>query len=139
DGGSYRECTLQANVADLGELRLRQRVMRDVSNIDLTADILGQPASMPVALAPIGLAGLYARRGEVQALRAAQDAGVPFVLSMMSCCALEEVAREASTPPLLQVYVIKDRAFMADLLDRARNAGVRTLVLTVDLIMHSAR
>lgn len=139
DGGSYSESTLRANVADFEKLRLRQRVMRDVSDIDLSTELLGQPAAMPVALAPIGLAGLYARRGEVQAARAAQAAQVPFILSTMSCCPLEEVARETPTPPLLQLYIIKDRGFMADLLERARHAGVRKLVLTVDLIMHSAR
>lgn len=139
DGGSYSESTLRANVADLSELHLRQRVMHDVSDIDLSTELFGEPAAMPVALAPIGLAGLYARRGEVQAARAAHAAGVPFVLSTMSCCSLEEVTRETPTPPLLQLYIIKDRGFMADLLDRARHAGVSKLVLTVDLIMHSAR
>src|SRR4051812_35106810 len=92
DGGSYGEQTLRANVQDLQALTIRQRVMHDVSSIDLTTTMLGRQVAMPVALAPIGLAGLYARRGEASAARAAEAAGIPFILSTMSCCSIEEVA-----------------------------------------------
>ena len=139
DGGSYDEVTMRRNVADLQQLPLRQRVMRDVSNIDLGTMLLGRPASLPVALAPIGLAGLYARRGEVQAARAAEAEGVPFILSASACCGIEEVAPAVAQPLLFQLYMIKDRGFMEAMLDRVRAAGVETLVLTVDLIIHSPR
>lgn len=139
DGGSYDEATLRANVADLQALKLRQRVMVDVSAVDLTTTMLGQEVSFPVALAPIGLAGLYARRGEVQAARAAQAAGIPFILSSSACCGIEEVAAGVRRAPILQLYMIRDRAFMVDLLQRSAALGVETLMLTVDLIMHSPR
>jgi L-lactate dehydrogenase (cytochrome) len=139
DGGSFAEVTLRRNVDDLQRLALRQRVLRDVSDIQFATTLLGQPASLPVALAPIGLAGLYARRGEVQAAQAAEAEGVPFILSASSCCALEEVMPALARPALFQLYMIRDRAFMEALLQRARAAGVETLVLTVDLIVHSPR
>jgi len=139
DGGSYGEVTMRRNAADLQQLALRQRVLRDVSDIRLDTTLLGRPVSLPVALAPIGLAGLYARRGEVQAARAAEAAGVPFILSASACCAIEEVAPRVREPLVFQLYMIKDRGFMEALLDRVRAAGVETLVLTVDLIVHSPR
>lgn len=139
DGGSYAEVTTRRNLADLQRLPLRQRVMRDVSDIRLDTVLLGRPASMPVALAPIGLAGLYARRGEVQAARAAEAAGIPFILSASACCGVEEVAPAIHDPLIFQLYMIKDRGFMEALLERVRAAGVETLVLTVDLIVHSPR
>jgi L-lactate dehydrogenase (cytochrome) len=139
DGGSYAEVTLRRNVADLQRLALRQRVLRDVADIRLGTTLFGRPASLPVALAPIGLAGLYARRGEVQAARAAEAAGVPFILSASACCSIEEVAPAVARPLLFQLYMIKDRGFMEAMLDRIRAAGVETLVMTVDLIVHSPR
>ena len=139
DGGSYDEVTMRRNVADLQQLPLRQRVMRDVSDIHLGTMLLGRPASLPVALAPIGLGGLYARRGEVQAARAAEAAGVPFILSASACCGIEEVAAAVTQPLLFQLYMIKDRGFMETMLERIRAAGVETLVMTVDLIVHSPR
>lgn len=139
DGGSYAEVTMRRNVADLERLQLRQRVLRDVSGVRLDTELLGRRASMPLALAPIGLAGLYARRGEVQAARAAEAAGVPFILSASACCGIEEVAPGLKEPLIFQLYMIKDRGFMEAMLDRARAAGVETLVMTVDLIMHSPR
>ena len=139
DGGSCSESTMRSNVADLQQIKLRQRVMRDVSEIDLSTTLFGHPASLPVALAPVGLAGIYARRGEVQAAQAAERAGVPFILSASSCCSMEEVAAGVTQPFAFQLYMIRDRAFMKDLLARAQAIGVQTLVLTVDLAVHSAR
>jgi L-lactate dehydrogenase (cytochrome) len=139
DGGSYSETTMRRNIEDLQNITLRQRVMQDVSQVDLSTTLFGQAASMPVALAPVGLAGMYARRGETQAARAAEAAGVPVILSTMSCCPLEEVRAAVAAPIWFQLYMIRDRAFMADLLARAAEAGVTTLVLTVDLIVHSPR
>ena len=139
DGGAFAETTLRRNIEDLQTLAVRQRVLRDVSQIDLSTDLLGRPAAMPVGLAPIGLAGLYARRGEVQAARAAQAAGVPFCMSTVAACSIEEVSRAVSEPIWFQLYMIRDRAFMADLLQRIRDAGVETLMLTVDLPVSSTR
>ncbi|HWI85637.1 MAG TPA: L-lactate dehydrogenase [Sphingomonas sp.] len=139
DGGSYGEITMRRNVAGLEELALRQRVLRDVSDVRLATNLMGMPASMPVALAPIGLAGLYARRGEVQAAKAAEGAGVPFILSASACCPIEEVVTGLQHPIAFQLYMIKDRAFMADMIERVRVAGVQTLMMTVDLIVHSPR
>ncbi len=133
DGGSYAEVTLRRNVADLEAIPLRQRVLRDVSTIDLSTTLFGQNLSMPVALAPIGLAGLTARRGEVQAARAAQCAGIPFCLSTVSACPLPEVAKGVTKPFWFQLYMIRDRGFMRDLLAQAAATGCSALVFTVDM------
>ncbi len=138
DGGSYAERTLAANVADFAAVRLRQRVLKDVSALSLSTTIFGQTLSMPVALAPVGLAGLYARRGEVQAAKAAQAAGLPFSLSTMGVASAAEVAR-AVTPPWYQLYMIRDRGFMSELLARVREVGCPVLLLTVDLPVPGAR
>jgi L-lactate dehydrogenase (cytochrome) len=139
DGGSYAETTLKRNIDDLRAIPLRQRVLRDVSRIDLKTTLFGQNLAMPVALAPVGLAGLLARRGEVQAVRAAEAAGVPFCLSTVSACAIAEVVAGASKPFWFQLYMIKDRPFMRDLLVKAREAGCSTLVFTVDLPVPGSR
>jgi len=139
DGGSYAEATLARNVADLARLALRQRVLRDVSQIDLSTELFGQRLSMPVALAPIGLAGLSARRGEVQAARAAKAHGVPFCLSTVSACPIAEVAAGSGSPFWFQLYMIRDRGFMAALLAAAREAGCSTLVFTVDMPVPGTR
>lgn len=139
DGGSFAESTLRANTADLQAVRLRQRVLRDVSGITTRCSILGQELSLPLILAPIGLAGLMARRGEVQAARAAQAAGVPFCLSTVSICSLEEVQRATSGAFWFQLYVVRDRAYAIELLQRAWSAGCRTLVFTVDLPLLGTR
>ena len=139
DGGSYAEATLARNVADLARLALRQRVLRDVSQIDLSTELFGQRLSMPVALAPIGLAGLSARRGEVQAARAAKAHGVPFCLSTVSACPIAEVAAGLGSPFWFQLYMIRDRAFMAELLATARETGCSTLVFTVDMPVPGTR
>lgn len=139
DGGSYGEVTLRRNIADLEEVALRQRVLRDVSQIDLSATLFGQKLSMPVALAPIGLAGMNARRGERQAVRAAEQAGIPFTLSTVSACTLEEVAEAAEKPFWFQLYMIRDREFMKDLLAKAQGLGCPTLMFTVDMPVPGSR
>jgi L-lactate dehydrogenase (cytochrome) len=139
DGGSYAEVTLKRNVEDLQRIALRQRVMRDVSAIDLKTELFGQRLSMPVALAPVGLAGMNARRGEVQAARAAQKAGVPFCLSTVSACAISEVQAGVQTPFWFQLYMIRDRAFMKDLLAQASGAKCPVLVFTVDMSVPGTR
>ena len=139
DGGSYDEVTLAANVRDLREVKLRQRVLRDVSKLDLTTELFGRKWSLPVGLCPIGLAGMYARRGEVQAARAARAAGVPFTLSSLSVCPVREIARELQSPFWLQLYIIKDRGFVRDLLAQAREAKCGALLLTVDLPVSGSR
>jgi L-lactate dehydrogenase (cytochrome) len=139
DGGSYAEVTLKRNVADLEAIALRQRVLNDVSAIDLTTTIFGQTLSLPVGLAPIGLAGMNARRGEVQAARAAEAAGVPFCLSTVSACPLDEVAAGTSKPFWFQLYMIRDRGFMRELLEKARELGCSALVFTVDMPVPGSR
>ncbi|MFL6830052.1 MAG: L-lactate dehydrogenase [Sphingomicrobium sp.] len=138
DGGSYDEVTLRRNVEDLQRVALKQRVLRDVSSIDLTAELFGQSWAMPVGLGPVGLSGLYARRGEVQAARAAADAGVPLALSTLSACPIGEVAKGAS-PPWFQLYIVKDREFVRDMIARAKDAGCGALLLTVDLAVPGTR
>lgn len=138
DGGSYGEVTLGRNVADLEAVALRQRVLRDVSNIDLSAEIFGKRWAMPVGLGPVGLSGLYARRGEVQAARAAGAANVPMALSTVSGCSLAEVARSGHVP-WFQLYFVKDRGFVSDLVDRAKEEGCEALILTVDLAVPGSR
>ncbi|NEX91714.1 L-lactate dehydrogenase [Caulobacter sp. 17J65-9] len=139
DGGSYAEATLARNVADLEAVALRQRVMRDVSQLDMGVEVLGQKLAMPVGLAPVGMAGMYGRRGEVQAAKAAAGAGVPFCLSTLGICTVEELARAGAPPPWFQLYILKDRSYMRELLQRARAAGSRVLVFTVDLPTPGAR
>jgi L-lactate dehydrogenase (cytochrome) len=138
DGGSYDEATLRRNVADMENLALRQRVMRDMSALDTHVETLGQKLSMPIGLAPVGMAGMYGRRGEVQAARAAVLAGVPFCLSTVGICSVEEVAR-GGVAPWFQLYVLKDRGYMRELVRRAKAAGSPVLVLTVDLPVPGAR
>jgi len=133
DGGAYAEYTLQHNVSDLASVALRQRVLNDMSQLDLSTRLLGETLSMPVALAPVGLTGMYARRGEVQTARAADRKGIPYTMSTVSVCPIEEVAPEISRPMWFQLYVLKDRGFMKSVLERARAAGVSTLVFTVDM------
>lgn len=139
DGGAYNELTLAANRNDLDALRLHQRVLRGAANIDTSTAVLGEPLAQPVILAPIGLAGLYARRGEVQAARAAHAAGVPFCLSTVSICSIEEVSAAGTAPFWFQLYVIRDRGYAKELLARAQAAGSRTLVFTVDLPVFATR
>lgn len=139
DGGAYAEYTLRHNVSDLSSIALRQRVLRDMSALDLSTRLFDQALSMPVALGPVGLCGMYARRGEVQAARAADRHGIPFTLSTVSVCPIEEVVPAISRPMWFQLYVLKDRGFMKSVLERAQAAGVSTLVFTVDMPVPGAR
>ncbi|MES2136575.1 MAG: L-lactate dehydrogenase [Pseudomonadota bacterium] len=138
DGGSYDEVTLRRNVEDLQSIALKQRVLRDVSAIDLSSDLFEQRWAMPVGLGPVGLSGLYARRGEVQAARAAAAANVPFTLSTVGACSLREVAASGHVP-WYQLYFVKDRGFVATMIEAARAAGCGALVLTVDLPVPGSR
>jgi len=139
DGGAYAEYTMRRNQADLSHVALRQRVLRNVSGLDTSVSLLGQKFAVPAALAPVGLTGMYARRGEVQAARAAARKGIPFTLSTVSVCPIEEVQSQSPAPIWFQLYVLKDRGFMRNVLERARDAGVTTLVFTVDMPTPGAR
>ena len=133
DSGSYSEETLRANRADLAPLKLRQRVLVDVSERSLATTILGQKVAAPFALAPIGLSGMQHGDGEILACQAAHDAGIPYTLSTMSICSIEDVAEATRKPFWFQLYVIKDRGFSKEILSRAADAKCSALVLTVDL------
>lgn len=139
DGGAYAEHTLKRNVSDLADIALRQRVLRNVAELSPETELFGERLAMPVALGPVGLTGMYARRGEVQAARAAASRGIPFTLSTVSVCPIEEVAPAIDRPMWFQLYVLKDRGFMRNALERAKAAGVTTLVFTVDMPTPGAR
>lgn len=139
DGGAFAETTLGRNCEDLEKLQLRQRVLTPVEHIDLSLRLFGQKLNCPIILAPIGLAGMNARRGEVQAARAAASRGVPFTLSTVSACSIREVQEGANSPFWFQLYMIRDRVFMRDLLAQARHAGCTTLVFTVDMPVPGTR
>ena len=139
DGGAASEQTLRANEADWADIHLRQRVLVDVDNVDTTTSLAGQACSMPAVLAPLGLAGMMARRGEVQAVRAANAAGIPFTLSTVGICPVEEVQAVATEAAWFQLYMLRNRARVAALLNKAWTAGCRTLVFTVDLPLPGMR
>ena len=139
DGGANAEQTLRNNVSDLANIALKQRVLRDVSKIDLTTTLFGAHQDLPVMLGPIGLGGINARRGEVQAARAAAAANVPFCLSTVSLCPLEEVRLGSGKPLWFQLYMIRDRAFMKDLLVEVKRNGCPVLVFTVDMPLPGSR
>ncbi|BCX54482.1 MULTISPECIES: FMN-dependent L-lactate dehydrogenase LldD [Comamonas] len=139
DGGAYAEKTLARNVDDLADVALRQRVLKDMSQLDTSIELFGEKFSIPVALAPVGLTGMFARRGEVQAAMAADKKGIPFTMSSVSVCPIEEVAPRLGRPMWFQLYVLKDRGFMKNALERAQAAGVSTLVFTVDMPVPGAR
>ena len=122
DGGAYAEVTIKRNATDFDKLCLRQRVMRDMSSVNLSLDLLNQPLAHPVLLGPVGFAGMFSRRGEVQAARAAAAAGVAFCLSTVSICSIEEVCAAVEKPPWFQLYMVKDRGFVRELLARAQAA-----------------
>jgi L-lactate dehydrogenase (cytochrome) len=133
ESGSYAEQTLRANRADLERIALRQRVLNDVSNRSTRTTILGEPAALPLALAPVGLTGMQHGDGEILACRAAQAAGIPYTLSTMSICSIEDVAAAVDKPFWFQLYVMKDRGYIRALIERAGAAKCSALVLTVDL------
>ncbi|HET6388239.1 alpha-hydroxy acid oxidase [Hyphomicrobium sp.] len=133
ESGSYSETTLRANERDLANVNIRQRVLAGAVNRDLTQNIIGVPAALPFALAPVGMSGLAYRDGEIAAARAAEKAGIPYTLSTLSICSIEDVAAAVTKPFWFQLYFMKDRGFIADLIARARAAHCSALVLTVDL------
>ncbi|MFO1115290.1 MAG: L-lactate dehydrogenase [Beijerinckiaceae bacterium] len=139
DGGANDEATLAANIGDFRDIRLRQRVMRDVSAIDTSTMLAGDKASMPVILAPVGMAGMMARRGETQAVRAANAMDIPFTLSTVGICDLAEVKQAASKPFWFQLYMMRDRGVVKELLARAEAAGCTKLAFTVDLAITGMR
>lgn len=139
DGGSYQELTLNRNIDDLQKIALRQRVLRNVADIRLNTTLFGQPCALPLALAPVGLAGMNARRGECQAHRAAAARNIPFTLSTVSACPIEEVARADPAAFWFQLYMIRDRGFMRDLMARAVAAQCSVLVFTVDMPVPGSR
>ena len=133
DSGAWTESTYRANEADFAKIHLRQRVLVDMSDRSLASTMVGEQVSMPVALAPTGLCGMQHADGEILAAQAAQEAGVPFTLSTMSVCSIEDVAEHTSKPFWFQLYVMKDRGFVESLIGRAKAAGCSALVLTLDL------
>ena len=139
DGGAYAEHTLRANSADLSGISLRQRILKNVETLSLETTLFEQKLAMPIVLAPVGLTGMFARRGEVQAVRSAQNKGIPLCLSTVSVCSIEEVVAQSQQPIWFQLYVLKDRGFMKNALERAKAAGVRNLVFTVDMPTPGAR
>lgn len=139
DGGSWTEQTYRENRADLSEIRLRQRVAIDVGNRSTASTMIGQPVRMPVAIAPTGLTGMVHADGEILAARAAQRFGIPFTLSTVSICSLEDVADHVEQPFWFQLYVLRDRTFVDSLIDRAKAVQCSALVLTLDLQISSQR
>lgn len=133
EGGANAENTLRANTEDFKAIHLKQRVLRNVDQVTTVTTLLGQASSMPVALAPVGMAGMYARRGEAQAARAAKRLNIPFTLSTVGICPLEEIQQAYGDGFWFQLYMLRDRDFVQELLTRAWNNGVRTLAFTVDL------
>jgi L-lactate dehydrogenase (cytochrome) len=139
DGGAYEELTLRRNVSDLEQVLLRQVVMRDVTTRDTEIELFGQKLALPVILGPVGLGGMFAQRAEVQAARAAEQQGVPFIESTVSICGIEEVAAATQQPPWFQLYVLRDRSYAEELMQRATNVGAPVLCLTIDLAVVGAR
>jgi L-lactate dehydrogenase (cytochrome) len=139
DGGANTEQTMRDNVDNLAHIALRQRVLKGVADLSLETEILGQKLALPIALGPVGATGMYARRGEVQAAQAAATVGVPYTLSTVSICSLEEVQSHSERPIWFQLYVLKDRGFMRNALERAQAVGINTLVFTVDMPVPGSR
>ncbi|MBT8047633.1 MAG: L-lactate dehydrogenase [Xanthomonadales bacterium] len=139
DGGANEEVTMAANMADFSRYRLKQRVMRDVGQVDTEAPLCGSRRSMPLVLAPVGMAGLMARRGEVQGARAAKRAGVPFTASTVGICPVEEIKEAIGEPCWFQLYMLRDRGIVERILERAARTGCETLIFTVDLAVTGMR
>lgn len=139
DGGSGAEVTLARNTADWEAVKLNQKVLRDASKIDTSVELFGRKLAMPIVLAPIGMGGMTRRRGEVQAKRAADKAGVAFCLSTVGVCPLEEVAAVSDQPFWFQLYMLRDRGIVQEILERAHATGVDTLAFTIDLAVLGTR
>jgi L-lactate dehydrogenase (cytochrome) len=139
DGGSYSETTLRANVSAYQDITLKQTVLKDVSSVDTSVELFGTTYSMPAGLAPIGMGGMFGARGELQAKVAADALNIPFVLSTVAICSLEEVAQVSDKSFWFQLYMLRDRGAVQQMLQRAQNVGVDTLVFTVDLAVLGAR
>lgn len=139
DGGAGAEVTVRDNVSDFERLRLGQRVLRDISDTRTEVELLGEPLGLPIILAPVGMGGMMARRAEVQAKRVADRMGIPMALSTLSICPIEEVAAVSDRPLWFQLYMLRDRAIVLEMLERAWAQGVRTLVFTVDLSVVGTR
>ncbi len=133
DSGAYTEQTYNSNEADFDKITLRQRVAVNLENRNLASTMLGQPVSMPIAIAPVGSTGMTDADGEIKAARAAEKFGIPFTLSTMAICSIEDVAENTTKPFWFQLYVMKDRAYIERLIDRAKAAKCSALVLTMDL------
>jgi L-lactate dehydrogenase (cytochrome) len=139
DGGANEEVTMGANMSDFARYRLKQRVMHDVGNVDTGTQMCGVPFRMPLILAPVGMAGLFSRRGEVLGARAAQQAGIPFTASTVGICSMDEISNAIGEPCWFQLYMLKDRAIVEKLLERAAATGCDTLIFTVDLAVTGMR
>jgi L-lactate dehydrogenase (cytochrome) len=133
ESGSYTEQTFRENISDFGKIRLRQKVAVDMSGRTTAGSMIGMPVAMPVALSPVGMTGMQCADGEIKAARAAEAFGVPYTLSTMSICSIEDVAAHTTKPFWFQLYVMKDQEFVAGMIERARAARVSALVLTLDL------
>lgn len=133
ESGSWTEQTFRENVSDFDQIRLRQRVAVDMSNRSTTSQMIGQDVTMPVALSPVGMTGMQHADGEILAAQAAEQFGVPYTLSTMSICSIEDVRNHTSAPFWFQLYVMKDEEFVDNIIARAKNAGCSALVLTLDL------
>lgn len=139
DGGSFSESTLRHNSSDLQDIHIKQRVLRDISNISIECSLFGEALSMPLILAPVGIAGLNARRGEVLAAQAAEEKNLPFCLSTVGACSIDEVRQNTNKPFWFQLYMMKDRGFLREILQRAQAANCNTLLFTVDMPLPSSR
>ena len=133
DSGSWTESTYRANESDFQKIKLRQRVAVNMENRSTATQMVGVPTKMPVAIAPVGLTGMQSADGEIKAARAAEKFGIPFILSTMSICSIEDIAEHTSTPFMFQLYMMRDREAMANMIERVRQAGCSALVLTLDL------
>ena len=139
ESGSYTETTFHRNEADFKQIKIRQRVGVDISNVDTSAIMAGEAANLPVAFAPVGMLGIQNAGGEIKVAKAARDFGVPFILSTMSICSIEQVAEATGAPFWFQLYVVKDRDYIRNLIQRAHAAGCSQLVVTMDLSMLGQR
>lgn len=133
DSGSWTEGTYRANEADFQKIKLRQRVAVNMENRSTATTMVGVPAKMPVAIAPVGLTGMQSADGEIKAARAAEKFGIPFILSTMSICSIEDIAAHTRAPFMFQLYMMRDRQAMVNMIERVRKAGCNALVLTLDL------